>query len=115
MKFFESCDLFGWVFLSNLVFENVFGEKKIAGGSLGYVFPLDQGEKELSWGKKVPFPIAGVCVHLKALKIASKVGFLFPFVLWSTFTCSVTHLGACYLLPQVLPFSCLESGLSRLI
>lgn len=63
----------------------------------------------------MPFPIAVVCVHLKALKIASKMGFFFPFLPWSSFTCSATHLGAHYLHPQLLPFSCLESGLSRLI
>lgn len=63
----------------------------------------------------MPFPIAVVCVRLKALKIASKMGFFFPFLPWSSFTCSATHLGAHYLHPQLLPFSCLESGLSRLI
>lgn len=29
MKFLESCDLFGWVFLSNPLLETIFGKKKL--------------------------------------------------------------------------------------
>lgn len=98
MKFLESCDLF-----VRSSYHHLYLGEKIVGGSLGCVFPSDQGEKELSWGKKLLFPIAVVCVHLKAFKIASKMGFFFPFLPWSSFTCSATHLGAYYLPPQLLP------------
>lgn len=58
----------------------------------------------------MPFPIAVVCVHLKALKIASKMGFFFPFLPWSSFTCSATHLGAHYLHPSSCPFPAWKVG-----
>lgn len=77
--------------------------EKAGGGSLGCVFPLGRGEKELSWGKKVPFAIAVLCVHLRALTRASKMGFFFPFLPWSSFTCSARGT---FPPAQPLPFSC---------